>query len=109
MQASRVIPPQFDQYGYTMWIPTQAELSAAVIGCSLVPLKAQASAFAHKISSVVKSTLTSKLGSGTSSSDKYGSLGEDESGQKNKERTFSDSRIAITTDIELASHEYVSL
>ncbi|KAF1969119.1 hypothetical protein BU23DRAFT_601786 [Bimuria novae-zelandiae CBS 107.79] len=38
-QLSLVIPPQFDSYGHTMWIPTQAELSAAIIGSSLIALK----------------------------------------------------------------------
>jgi hypothetical protein len=54
MQAIWVIPPQFDQYGYAMWILTQAEPSAAVIRCSLVPLQAHALAAVQKVSSVAR-------------------------------------------------------
>ncbi|CAG8979683.1 hypothetical protein HYALB_00003914 [Hymenoscyphus albidus] len=34
-QLSRVVPPQFDAYGYTFWIPSQVEPTVALIGTSL--------------------------------------------------------------------------
>lgn len=40
-QLSRVVPPQFDQYGYTFWIPSQVEPTVALIGTSL-PAMSQA-------------------------------------------------------------------
>lgn len=40
-QLSRVVPPQFDAYGYTFWIPSQVEPTVALIGTSL-PAMSQA-------------------------------------------------------------------
>jgi hypothetical protein len=106
MQAAAVIPPQFDQYGYTMWIPTQAELSAAVIGSSLIPLKAHIGTAFQKISSAVSYTLGSSMGSGVSKSDHH--VSQDRVGPLRKDtytkmKGNENSRISVTTDIELAS------
>ncbi|KAF2463677.1 uncharacterized protein BDR25DRAFT_297833 [Lindgomyces ingoldianus] len=61
-QASRVIPPQFDKYGYTMWIPTQSELSAAIIGPSLIALKPYLRTTAEKLSTRINDTFGSAVG-----------------------------------------------
>ena len=36
---SMVIPPQFDEYGKTFWIPSQLEPTVALIGTSLPALR----------------------------------------------------------------------
>lgn len=108
MQAAAVIPPQFDQYGYTMWIPTQAELSAAVIGSSLIPLRSHAWELARKIWSTVGSTWASGSGSGVSKGAKQPSM-ERKSPIRKGTHAYTnmsgDSMIAITTDVELASFD----
>lgn len=38
-QMSRVIPPQWDKFGYTFWIPSQVEPTVAMIGSSLPALR----------------------------------------------------------------------
>jgi hypothetical protein len=36
---SLLVPPQFDQYGYTFWVPSQVEPTCALIGSSLPALR----------------------------------------------------------------------
>jgi hypothetical protein len=106
MAASRVIPPQFDQYGYTMWIPTQAELSAAVIGSSLIPLKTYVWLAVRKISGAA-------WGSGYDISSRRRDYHNSSMAPKNPARNSTyyrmggESGTAVTTDIELTSSNKV--
>lgn len=36
---SRLIPPQFDSYGTTFWIPSQVEPAVALVGTSLPAIR----------------------------------------------------------------------
>jgi hypothetical protein len=36
---SKLVPPQFDKYGKTFWIPSQVEPSVALIGAALPALR----------------------------------------------------------------------
>ncbi|KAJ9293200.1 hypothetical protein DTO271G3_7923 [Paecilomyces variotii] len=38
-EMSQLIPPQFDKYGNTFWIPSQVEPSVALIGTSLPAMR----------------------------------------------------------------------
>ncbi|KAF2014435.1 hypothetical protein BU24DRAFT_410181 [Aaosphaeria arxii CBS 175.79] len=74
-QLALVIPPQFDSYGYTMWIPTQAELSAAMIGSSLIALKPYLQRFARSAGSKVGAFIkTVQQKSQCTSKDNYSGL-----------------------------------
>jgi hypothetical protein len=52
---SRAIPPQWDKYGYTFWIPTQVEPTVAIIGSALPALRNQLVAPLQKLSSAISS------------------------------------------------------
>ncbi|KUI73803.1 hypothetical protein VM1G_09639 [Cytospora mali] len=49
-EMSRLIPPQFDSYGVTFWIPSQVEPTVALIGASLPALRAAFLTVAPRIS-----------------------------------------------------------
>ncbi|ROV92174.1 hypothetical protein VMCG_09280 [Cytospora schulzeri] len=51
-EMSRLIPPQFDRYGVTFWIPSQVEPTVALIGASLPALRAAFTTVAPRLSRV---------------------------------------------------------
>lgn len=69
-EMSRLIPPQFDTYGVTFWIPSQVEPTVALIGASMPALR-------HVFTTVVPqlSRIWTSLTSGsTQHTEQYGSL-----------------------------------
>jgi hypothetical protein len=60
-QASYYIPPQYNQYGKTFWIPTQVEPTVALIGTSVPALLRIGSAAALQFSKI-RSAVASSLG-----------------------------------------------
>lgn len=56
---STLVPPQFDQYGTTFWIPSQVEPSVALIGTSLPALRPALGVVIHKVSSSLSSLKSS--------------------------------------------------
>ncbi|KAF2834217.1 hypothetical protein M501DRAFT_1009791 [Patellaria atrata CBS 101060] len=75
---SLVIPPQFDDYGYTFWIPSQVEPTTAMIGASLPALRRLFKTPFKFLTSTLRSwTGTTKIGTGSSSSRGSGRSGQD--------------------------------
>lgn len=69
-EMSRLIPPQFDTYGVTFWIPSQVEPTVALIGASVPALRHAFTAALPQLSRIWTS-----LKSGSSQPTKqYGSL-----------------------------------
>lgn len=56
---SRAIPPQWDKYGYTFWIPTHVEPTVAIIGSALPALRNHFKFHIQKLSSAMSSGKTS--------------------------------------------------
>lgn len=70
---STLIPPQFDTYGRTFWIPSQVEPTVALIGTSLPAIRQSLASAAQRVSkawSEMSFTLSSrpKQGSGVGGS-----------------------------------------
>ena len=68
---SRLVPPQFDHYGTTFWIPSQVEPTVALIGTSLPALRQSLLTAAQQVSKVwstysASSLSRSKLSGGSS-------------------------------------------
>ncbi|KAF1846871.1 uncharacterized protein K460DRAFT_402241 [Cucurbitaria berberidis CBS 394.84] len=78
-QMSRAIPPQWDKYGYTFWIPTHVEPTVAIIGSSLPALRNCLQIPFQKLSSAISESKASGYSSrarrddtdGKSSQSKY--------------------------------------
>lgn len=49
---SRLIPPQFDTYGRTFWIPSQVEPTVALIGTSLPAIRQSVLILTPRVSKV---------------------------------------------------------
>ena len=49
---STLIPPQFDTYGRTFWIPSQVEPTVALIGTSLPAIRQSLASAAQRMSKV---------------------------------------------------------
>jgi hypothetical protein len=60
---SRAIPPQWDKYGYTFWIPTHVEPTVAIIGSSLPALRNYIQAPFKRLSSILPGSKTSSYNS----------------------------------------------
>ncbi|KAF2012411.1 hypothetical protein BU24DRAFT_484056 [Aaosphaeria arxii CBS 175.79] len=54
-QMSRVIPPQWDSFGYTFWLPSQVEPTVAIIGSALPAYRQHLFHLYQRISSEVRS------------------------------------------------------
>lgn len=69
---SRLVPPQFDHYGKTFWIPSQVEPTVALVGASLPALRAAFKAAKPQLSrtwaSLTRKTATTENSGGFSSS-----------------------------------------
>ncbi|KAL8916331.1 MAG: hypothetical protein Q9172_006351 [Xanthocarpia lactea] len=76
-EMSRRVPPQFDTYGRTFWIPSQVEPSVALIGTSLPALRQSILSASQRLS-----TLWSSSGSSS-----FGNLGKAFSGRKRSSKT----------------------
>jgi hypothetical protein len=95
---SRAIPPQWDKYGYTFWIPTHVEPTVAIIGSSLPALRNHLQIPFQKLSSVISKSRTSANSSRARSDDV-----DDKSSQSNYTRMQGDSAPPSRKDVELAS------
>lgn len=69
-EMSRLIPPQFDTYGVTFWIPSQVEPTVALIGASMPALR---HAFTTAVPQLSRIWTSIKSGSSQRTED-YGSL-----------------------------------
>ncbi|KAF4625680.1 hypothetical protein G7Y89_g12484 [Cudoniella acicularis] len=99
---SRVVPPQFDEYGYTFWIPSQVEPTVALIGSSL-PAMGQVVVKASKhISSSFSSLSHSKLSQKSRNDGPYKNIKPTthETYHTGKE---TDSEVALQSSYELGS------
>ncbi|OAA33595.1 hypothetical protein AAL_01060 [Moelleriella libera RCEF 2490] len=71
-EMSRLVPPQFDHYGKTFWIPSQVEPTVALVGASLPALRAAFKAAKPQLSrtwaSLTRKTATTENSGGFSSS-----------------------------------------
>jgi hypothetical protein len=52
---STLVPPQFDEYGKTFWIPSQVEPSVALIGAALPALRPMLQGVMHSVISTMSS------------------------------------------------------
>src|SRR4051812_48558962 len=64
------IPPQFDKYGYTFWIPSQVEPTTALAGASLPALRHVFISSMKDLQSAVSSRM---MGSGSATKGSQGS------------------------------------
>ena len=65
-EMSELIPPQFDTYGRTFWVPSQVEPAVALIGASLPAIRQSLISLTSKVWSQLSfrsSTQTTKQGS----------------------------------------------
>ncbi|KAG8160087.1 hypothetical protein KVR01_010724 [Diaporthe batatas] len=69
-EMSRLIPPQFDTYGVTFWIPSQVEPTVALIGASMPALRHAFSVTAPQVSRF----WTSLRSGSTQHTEQYGSF-----------------------------------
>lgn len=69
-EMSRLIPPQFDTYGVTFWIPSQVEPTVALIGASMPALRHAFTAAVPQLSRI----WTSLRSGSTKNTEQYGSL-----------------------------------
>ena len=67
---SLLVPPQFDTYGVTFWIPSQVEPTVALIGTSLPAMQQSLVSAAQRVSQ-----LWSQVSGSVLRSSKYGSSG----------------------------------
>lgn len=95
-EMSTLIPPQFDRYGTTFWIPSQVEPSVAIIGTSLPTLRAALDIFFKRIGSTLSS---SKRSNQQTESELSG-----RNSTKTPERRLLSSREATGEYIELQEH-----
>lgn len=58
---SLLVPPQFDTYGVTFWIPSQVEPTVALIGTSLPAMQHSLVSAAHRVSQLWSQVSTSVL------------------------------------------------
>lgn len=63
-QMSMLVPPQFDQYGTTYWIPSQVEPSVALIGTALPALRPMVQGAAQRMTTAF-SGVTNNSGKST--------------------------------------------
>lgn len=59
-EMSRLIPPQFNKYGYTFWIPSQVEPTVAMIGTSLPALGGVFVRAGERINGAIRHTLNNR-------------------------------------------------
>lgn len=95
-QLSRVVPPQFDAYGYTFWIPSQVEPTVALIGTSL-PAMSQA---LMKVSAPFKKFMATVTSSrGARSSEGVSTMGSNyenlEAGKRHQPKGDSESEVGL--------------
>ncbi|KAF2688558.1 hypothetical protein K458DRAFT_359326 [Lentithecium fluviatile CBS 122367] len=83
-QMSTLVPPQFDKYGTTFWIPSQVEPSVALIGAALPALRPLFQGAAQRVTTA----LASSVSSGTKSRGQLGSQSWSASGVKTPERSL---------------------
>lgn len=75
---SRLVPPQFDHYGTTFWIPSQVEPSVALIGAALPGLRPLLQTTVERLTTAWSSLVTSSAGSrGTPGSKSWSSSGKE--------------------------------
>ncbi|MCJ1247588.1 hypothetical protein MMC30_004803 [Trapelia coarctata] len=98
-QMSMLIPPQFDQYGTTFWIPSQVEPTVALIGASLPAIR-------HFMGTTAKQVFTSsssKFKQSSGSTDRTDQSGSQRSRVRNLRRN-SDSEVGLRSEyLELNS------
>ena len=102
-QMSRAIPPQWDKYGYTFWIPTHVEPTVAIIGSSLPAMRNHIQTPFKKLTSVISGSKTSRHSS-SARSDKASA----QSSQSKYIKMQGGSAQTSQNDVELASVRAVS-
>ncbi|RYO15430.1 hypothetical protein AA0111_g11735 [Alternaria arborescens] len=63
-EMSTLVPPQFDEYGKTFWIPSQIEPSVALIGAALPALYPMVQGAMHRVMATI-SSISSTASSGS--------------------------------------------
>jgi hypothetical protein len=98
---SRAIPPQWDKYGYTFWIPTHVEPTVAIIGSSLPALRNHLQIPIKKLTSVISGSRST----GYSSRDKSDKSDDtdNKSSQSKYTKMQGSSAAPSHVDVELAS------
>lgn len=61
-EMSTRVPPQFDHYGRTFWIPSQVEPTVALIGTSLPALRQSILSVSQRLSTIFTSSGSSSFG-----------------------------------------------
>lgn len=61
-EMSTRVPPQFDHYGRTFWIPSQVEPTVALIGTSLPALRQSILSVSQRLSTIFNSSGSSSFG-----------------------------------------------
>lgn len=92
---SKLVPPQFDEYGTTFWIPSQVEPSVALIGSALPALRPLIQRAAQRATTV----FTSATSSETKSRDPSGNRSH-RPGLKTPERSLLQSKGGTYIELE---------
>ncbi|KAI9784386.1 MAG: hypothetical protein M1816_000857 [Peltula sp. TS41687] len=97
-QMSRLVPPQFDKYGTTFWIPSQVEPTVALIGTSLPAIRPLLVSAAQRVS-VTFASLSTRLRPSSGITDSTARSSSQGSNLPKSQRVLdSDSEVALHMD-----------